>query len=365
MKIHALGSTTESWHAGGRIMRKMKAAVLHKPLDMRIEYLDVPEISPLDVLVRIKRVGICGSDVHFYLQGRISSFIVEKPIILGHECSGEIAEVGEKVTNVKVGQRVIIEPGFTCGVCEYCRSGRYNLCRDVRFYGTPPYNGAFAEYVSAPAHNVYPMPDNMTYGEGAMIEPLAVGMMAAKRGGVTVNDSVAIFGAGPIGLLALQAAKSHGVIDAYVIDVIDYRLDYALKLGAENAINASKENVPEQIMQLTGKKGVDVVIEASGSIKALQQALHIVKPGGRIVLVGYPLVEVPLLIDRILEKELNILGVHRYANVFPAAIKCVSSGKIDVKTLITHVFPLERILEGFDVHIKKVGNPIKIQIEVS
>ncbi len=346
-------------------MRKMEAAVLYKPLDMRMEYLDVPEIGPNDVLVKMKRVGICGSDAHFYLQGRISSFIVEKPIILGHECSGEIAEVGEKVTNVKAGQRVVIEPGFTCGVCEYCRSGRYNLCRDVRFYGAPPYNGAFAEYVSAPAHNVYLMPDNMTYGEGAMIEPLAVGMMAAKRGGVTINDSVAIFGAGPIGLLTLQAIRSRGVIDAYVTDIVDYRLDYALKLGAGAVINASKENVLEQIMQLTGNKGVDVVIEASGSIKALQQALDIVKPGGRIVLVGYPLVEVPLLIDKVLEKELSILGVHRYANVFPTAIKCVSSGKIDVKSLITHVFPLDRILEGFEAHIKKIGNPIKVQIEIS
>ena len=345
-------------------MRKMKAAVLYKPLDMRVEYVDIPSINPSEVLVRVKNVGICASDVHYYLHGKIASFIVEKPLILGHECSGEVVEVGEKVTGVEVGERVVIEPGFTCGSCEYCRSGRYNLCENVRFYGTPPYHGAFAEYVSAPAQNVYSMPNNMTYEEGAMIEPLAVGMMAAKRGRVTVHDTVAIFGAGPIGLLSLQAVRSHGVIDTYVIDIIDYRLDYAQKLGASEVINASKTDVIKQIMKLTQGKGVDVIIEASGSPKAIKQALEIIKPGGRIILVGYPLIEVPILIDKILAKELDILGVHRYANVFPTAIKCVASGKIDVKSLVTHIFPLEKILEGFETHIKKIGNPIKIQIKI-
>lgn len=344
--------------------KRMKAAVLHKPLDMRIEDVDVPQIGRRDVLVRVRRVGICGSDVHFYLHGKIGSFIVTKPLILGHECSGEVVEVGEDVKNVKVGQRVVIEPGFTCGVCEYCRSGRYNLCPNVRFYGAPPYDGVFSEYTSAPEENIHLMPENMTYEEGAMIEPLAVGLMAAKRGRISVHDKVAIFGAGPIGLLALQAVKSHGVTEIFVVDVIDYRLEYALKLGAERVINASKEDAVKQIMEFTGGRGVDAIIEASGSPKAIQQALDAVKPGGRIILVGYPLVDVPILIDKILMKELDILGVHRYANVFPTAIRLVSSGKVDVKTLVTHVFPLDKILEGFNVHINKIGKPIKVQIEI-
>ena len=345
-------------------MGKMRAAVLHKPLDLRVEMVDVPRVGAGDILVRMRRVGICGSDVHFYLRGRIGSFVVEKPLILGHECSGEVAEVGEEVTNVEIGQKVVVEPGFTCGICEYCRSGRYNLCPDVRFYGTPPYDGTFAEYALAPAENVYPMPDNMTYEEGAMIEPLAVGLMATKRGKVSVHDSVAIFGAGPIGLLSLQAARSHGVIETFVVDIIDYRLDYALKLGAGTVINASREDAAETIMKKTRGRGVDVVIEASGAPEAVKQALDVVKPGGRIVFVGYPPTEVPISIDKILIKELDILGVHRYANVFPTAIKLVSSGKIDVKSLVTHVFPLERILDGFKVHIDKIGNPIKVQIEI-
>ncbi|MEM1508162.1 MAG: NAD(P)-dependent alcohol dehydrogenase [Candidatus Bathyarchaeia archaeon] len=342
----------------------MKAAVLYKPFDMRIEDVETPKINAREVLVKMRRVGICGSDVHFYCHGRIGTFIVDHPLILGHECSGEVVKVGEEVKGIKVGERVVIEPGFTCGVCEYCRSGRYNLCPNVRFYGAPPYNGAFAEYVSAPAENVYPIPENMTYEEGAMIEPLAVGLMAAKRGGVSVHDSVAIFGAGPIGLLSLQAAKSHGVIETFVIDIVEYRLKYASGMGAKFTINASRENAIERVMELTDNKGVDVVIEASGSPKAFQQALDVVKPGGRIVLVGYPLIEVPIIVDKILMKELDIRGVHRYANVFPTAIKLVSSRKVDVKSLVTHVFPLEKIVEGFKVHMDKIGNPIKVQIEV-
>jgi L-iditol 2-dehydrogenase len=345
-------------------MAKMRAAILYKPLNIKIEEIDAPMIGPKNVLVRVRRVGICGSDVHFYLHGKIGSFIVEKPLILGHECSGEVVEIGENVKNVSVGQRVIVEPGFTCGVCEYCRSGRYNLCPDVRFYGAPPYDGAFAEYVSAPEENVYPMPDNMTYGEGAMIEPLAVGLMAAKRGGISVHDKVAIFGAGPIGLLALQAAKSHGATETYIADLIKYRLEYAERLGADVTINALEEDTVSLIKELTGGRGVDILIEASGSPKCIQQAIEAVKPGGRIVLVGYPLVEVPINVDKILMKELDIRGVHRYANVFPTAIKLVSLGKVNVKDLITHVFPLEEILEGFRAHIEKIGNPIKIQVEI-
>ncbi|MEM1582463.1 MAG: NAD(P)-dependent alcohol dehydrogenase [Candidatus Bathyarchaeia archaeon] len=345
-------------------MGKMRAAVLYKPLDMRIEDVDVPRIGPRDVLVRIKRVGVCGSDVHFYLHGKIGSFVVNKPLILGHECSGEVAEVGDRVENVRVGQRVVIEPGFTCGVCEYCRTGRYNLCPSVRFYGAPPYDGVFSEYALAPEENIHLMPDNMTYEEGAMIEPLAVGLMAAKRGKVSVHDRVAIFGAGPIGLMALQAVKSHGVTETFIVDVVDYRLEYAMKLGAEVAVNATREDAVSSIMEATNGRGVDVIVEASGSPKAIQQALDAVKPGGRVVLVGYPLVDVPIVIDKIIMKELDILGVHRYANVFPTAIKLVSSGRVNVKTLVTHVFPLERILEGFNVHINKVGEPIKVQIEI-
>jgi L-iditol 2-dehydrogenase len=267
---------------------KMKAAVLHKPLDLRVEEVSIPQIDSNEVLVKMKRVGVCGSDIHFYLEGSIASFIVKKPLILGHECAGEIMEIGDEVKNLKIGQRVVIEPGFTCGKCEYCKTGRYNLCREVKFYAAPPYDGAFAEYISAPEQNVYVMPDEMSYEEGAMIEPLAVGMMATKMGEVMAQDIVAVLGAGPIGQMALQAAKTYGVPEIFVTDVVDYRLEYAKKFGANEVINTAKENIMEKIMELTDNKGIDIVIEASGASSAIQQSIDIVRPGGRIVLVGYP-----------------------------------------------------------------------------
>jgi L-iditol 2-dehydrogenase len=341
---------------------KMKAAVLHKPLDLRVEEVSIPQIGSNEVLVNMKRVGICGSDVHYYLEGSVASYVVREPLILGHECAGEIVNIDNRVKNLKIGQRVVIEPGFTCGKCEYCRKGRYNLCGEVKFFGTPPYDGTFAEYVSAPEQNVYVMPDEMSYDEGAMVEPLAVGMMAAKMGKVTVHDIVAVLGAGPIGQMALQASRTYGVHETFVTDIIDYRLEYAKKYGAKEVINSAKEDVVEKIVELTDSKGVDVVIEASGASSAIQQAIDIVKPGGLIVLVGYPSRDVQMPFTKIISRELRIQGIHRYANVFPAAIKAVSLGIAIVKPYVTHVFPLKQIKEAFEANINKTGNPMKIQI---
>ncbi|HIE14136.1 TPA: NAD(P)-dependent alcohol dehydrogenase [Candidatus Bathyarchaeota archaeon] len=342
---------------------RMKAAVLYKALDMRIEEVPIPTIGPEDVLIKIRAVGICGSDVHYYLHGKAASFVVKMPLILGHECSGEIVDVGSKVNNLEFGQRVVIEPGFTCGKCQYCLEGRYNLCRAVRFYGTPPYNGVFSEYAVAPGRNVYPLPDNMSFEEGALIEPLAVGMMAAKRGAVSVEDTVAVLGAGTIGQMALRSVLARGVMEVYVTDVLDYRLEYAEKAGASVTINPLKDDVSKRVSELTKGKGVDVVIEASGAEEAVRQAFRIVKPGGRILLIGITSsIELKVPLAETVTKELDILGVFRYANVFPVAIKCVSSGKIEVKSLITHKFPFDKIIEGFKTHINKMGNPMKVQI---
>ncbi len=221
---------------------KMKAAVLHKPLDLRVEEVSIPQIDSNEVLVKMKRVGVCGSDIHFYLEGSIASFIVKKPLILGHECAGEIMEIGDEVKNLKIGQRVVIEPGFTCGKCEYCKTGRYNLCREVKFYAAPPYDGAFAEYISAPEQNVYVMPDEMSYEEGAMIEPLAVGMMATKMGEVMAQDIVAVLGAGPIGQMALQVQR------------LMVFLKYLLPMSLTTGLNTQKSS--EQMKSSTQRKKI-------------------------------------------------------------------------------------------------------------
>jgi len=340
---------------------KMKAALLYKPYDLRIEEMDIPEIGPNEVLLRIRAVGICGSDVHFYRTGRCGSFVVKEPLVLGHEASGEVVEVGENVTNVKKGDRVAIEPGFPCGFCFYCKSGKYNLCPNVKFYGAPPIHGAFREYAPAHAAFVYKLPENLSFEEGALIEPLAVGMQGVRRCQLEDGSIVAILGCGPVGLLTLQAAKASGAGYAIATDLLDYRLELAEKLGADVTINAGKEDVVKKVMEVTDGRGVDVVFEVSGSEKAFRDALRIVRPGGSIVQIGiFEKEEISFDPALIVDKELTIYGVFRYANAYEPAIRLVSSGKIKLRPLITHTFPLDEIVRAFEVVIKKEGNPIKV-----
>ncbi len=199
--------------------QSMKAAVLHGPGDIRMQRVSIPGIGPDDVLIEVKTIGVCGSDVHYYVTGRIGRYVVREPLILGHECSGEVVRIGQNVRNVDIGDHVAIEPGVPCRRCRFCKSGRYNLCPDVRFLATPPINGAFAEYVASPCDFVYKLPENMTFAEGALIEPLAVGLHAAKRGQVVPGETVVILGAGTIGLMVLQAVKAYGATRIIAVDL--------------------------------------------------------------------------------------------------------------------------------------------------
>ena len=342
----------------------MKAAVLYKPYDIRLEDVETPRIRADQVLVRVRAVGICGSDVHYYRTGRAGVYVVKEPIILGHECSGEIAEIGSDVEGFKPGDRVVIEPGFPCRRCSYCKSGRYNLCENMQFYGTPPVNGAFCEYIAADADFVYKMPENLTFEEGSMIEPLSVGIHATRRGHITVEDTVTILGAGPIGLLALQAVRARGVTTVYVTDIQDYLLEHAKRLGASETINARREDPVRRIMELTDGKGTDVVIEAVGSVETGRQTFEIVKRGGRIVIIGvFPKTEFAVRMTDFVDKELTVCGVFRYTNTYPTALKLVSAGKIELKSLITHVFTLDEIHKAMEVAEKKIGNPVKVIVK--
>jgi len=342
----------------------MKAAVLYKPYDIRLEEVETPRIGADQVLVRVRAVGICGSDVHYYKTGRAGMHVVKEPLILGHECSGEIAEIGGDVEGFKPGDRVVIEPGFPCRRCFYCKTGRYNLCEDIRFYGTPPVNGAFCEYVAADADFVYKMPENLTFEEGSMIEPLSVGIHATRRGHITAEDTVAILGSGPVGLLTLQAVRARGATNIYVTDIRDYLLEYARRLGATETINAQKEDPVKRIMELTDGRGADVVIEAAGSIEAGRQTFEIVRRGGRIVIIGvFPKTEFAVRMTDFVDKELTVYGVFRYANTYPTALSLVSAGKIELKPLITHVFTLDEIQRAMEVAEKKIGNPVKVIVK--
>ena len=345
-------------------MAKMKAAFLYKPGDICIEEMDIPVPKDDEALIRIKAVGVCGSDVHFYEVGRIGDFVVTDPLILGHECAGEVVGVGKDVKTVKVGDKVAIEAGVPCRKCEFCRLGRYNLCADVTFLATPPFHGAFCEYIAHPEDFLFKLPDNMSFEEGAMIEPLAVGIYAAERGDVNIRDTVAIIGAGPIGLMTLQAVRARGATEVLITEVEPFRLDFAKKLGASLAINAREEDPVQKILEYTNG-GADVVMEAIGLPETIGQSIKVAKPGAIIVWIGMPTVDdIPIRAVEAICKDVDIRGIFRYANAYPPAIRLVSSGEIDVKSMITTRFALDQVQEALEYPGKHTGSCIKVMVEV-
>lgn len=345
-------------------MAKMKAAFLHKPGDIRIEEMDVPTPKNDEALVRIKTVGVCGSDVHFYEVGRIGDFVVTKPLILGHECAGEIVEIGKDVKNLKPGDRVAIEAGVPCRKCNYCRLGRYNLCADVTFLATPPFHGAFREYVAHPEDFLFKLPDNMSFEEGAMIEPLSVGVYAAERGDVSVRDTVAIIGAGPIGLMTLQAVKARGAARTLITEIEPFRIEFAKKLGADVVINARDDDPVQKILEYTDG-GADVVMEAIGLPETIQQSIKMAAPGATIVWIGMPTVDqISIRAVEAICKDVDIRGIFRYANVYKPAIDLVSSGKVDVRSMITTSFMLDQVQEALEYPGKHPGTCIKVMVEI-
>lgn len=341
----------------------MDAAVLNKALDIEVKKVEVPEPSQDEVLIKVHCIGICGSDVHYYEYGKIGRYVVEDPMILGHELSGEVVEIGGNVQNISVGDRVAVEPGVTCGRCDYCKSGRYNLCPDVVFMATPPVDGAWSEYVTVRSDFVCKLPDEMSYETGALIEPYSVGIHAMFRGKVTPTDRILVTGLGPIGLLTIQAAKMFGVQEIYASDVIPFRQQLAVDMGITGVIDPSKENLKERISKLTDEKGVDVVIETSGNHLAISDAIKVVRRGGRIVLVGLPIEdEIPIDITHIVDSEFDVYGVFRYANTYPAAIQSLSRSDINIEKVITHKFKLKDIHKAMELATKEKDTSIKIMI---
>lgn len=339
----------------------MKAAVLERPGVIKIEELDKPSPGPGEILVRVKSVGVCGSDIHYYRHGRIGAYVVEKPIILGHESSGEVAEVGEGVNSLRVGDRVSLEPGIPCRKCVFCKTGRYNLCPDVVFMATPPVDGAFVEYVTFPEDFAFKLPDNVSFDEGALIEPLAVGVYASERAGVKPGLSAVVLGAGPIGLVTLQAAKAYGASPVVVLDISDFRLNMARKLGADFVIDSRDTQALEKVLDAVGGGGADLVFEAAGAVPTIQMTTKIAKRGGKVVFIGLSAKDmVDYNVVEVSGKELDVLGIFRYANVYRKAIDMVSAGKIDLKSMITHHFPLERTQDALDLADTKKNEAIKV-----
>jgi L-iditol 2-dehydrogenase len=342
----------------------MKAAVLTEPKKIVFEERPIPVPREHEVLVKIKHVGICGSDLHYYEHGRIGNFIVEKPIVLGHESGGEVVEVGEKVTNVKAGDMVALEPGYTCGKCDFCKQGLYNLCPDVVFMATPPYDGAFAEYVSFPADMAFKLPPNMSTLEGALIEPLAVGFHAANQAGAKIGDSAVVLGSGCIGLVTMMALKAMGVSTIYQADIIASRLAMSKKLGAAQVFKADEVDLVQAIMDNTHGRGVDVVIETAGSQITTQQTVNLVRRGGRIVLVGMaPEATIKYDFGQLISKEASIGTVFRYRNLYPAAISAVAKGLVPLKEIVTNTYKFTEIPVAMENSAKDKKNSVKGVIE--
>ncbi|MDR1252109.1 MAG: NAD(P)-dependent alcohol dehydrogenase [Treponema sp.] len=344
---------------------KMKVAVM-TGLN-KIDYIerDIPRPKPDEALVKLEYVGICGSDMHYYETGRIGDYIVKPPFVLGHESGGTVIEVGEAVKHLKIGDRVALEPGKTCGHCEFCREGKYNLCPDVIFFATPPVDGVFQEYVSHEAALCFKLPENVSTLEGALIEPLAVGFHAANQGGARAGQTAAVFGSGCIGLMSMMALKACGVSRVYQIDVMPKRLDKALDLGASGVINSKEQDPVEVIGALTGGRGCNLVIDTSGVEAVAGQSVQVLRKGGVLVMVGYGktgMVNFPMSLA--MDKEIRIETVFRYRHIYPMAIDAVAAGTVNLKGVVTNTFDFTDVQNAMDKSIADKANIVKSVIKI-
>lgn len=345
---------------------KMKVAIMTDVAKVELTERDIPVPKADEVLVKIEYVGVCGSDLHYYEAGAIGANVVKPPFVLGHEAGGTVVEVGENVTHLKVGDRVALEPGKTCGKCEFCKTGRYNLCPDVIFFATPPVDGVFQEYAAHEAALCFKIPDNMDTMEAALIEPLAVGFHAARQGSAQAGMTAAVMGAGCIGLVTMMALKAMGVTRIIAVDIMEKRLDKAQELAATDVINGKEKDTVEEILRLTGGMGADLIIETAGTELTTRQAIHAVKKGGTIVLVGYSASgEMTLPMSLALDKEITFKTVFRYRHIYPMAIEAVASGRVNLKGIVTDVFPLSDIQNAMDMSVKNKADIVKSVIKIT
>ncbi|KAF6722664.1 Sorbitol dehydrogenase [Oryzias melastigma] len=340
------------------------SAVLHSKGDLRLENRPVPEPGPNDVLLHMHSVGICGSDVHYWQHGRIGDFVLQKPMVLGHEAAGRVVKIGSQVKHLKVGDRVAIEPGVPREMDDFFKSGRYNLSPTIFFCATPPDDGNLCEYYTHNANFCYKLPDNVTFEEGALIEPLSVGIHACRRAGVTLGSSVLICGAGPIGLVSLLVAKAMGASQVVITDLFPDRLAKAKELGADFQVAVSRSDTPQQLAKkvedLLGAQP-QITIECTGAESCIQTAIYGTRSGGVVVLVGLgaEMATVPLINAAV--REVDIRGVFRYCNTWPMAIAMLASGKVNVKPLVTHRFPLQQAVQAFETTRQGLG--IKVMLK--
>ena len=345
---------------------KNTEAILVTPGTMKIQDAPMPEPKDDEVLLKVEYVGICGSDIHGFESG---PFIPPKDpnqkIGLGHECGGTVVGVGSKVKKIKVGDRVNIEPGIPCGKCKFCLSGHYNIFPDVDFLATQPnYRGALTNYITHPEALTYKLPDNMDTMEGALVEPAAVGMHAAMEADVKPGKKIVILGAGCIGLMTLQACRVMGATEIVVVDMIEKRLDMAAKLGAMETINGGKEDTVARAKEILGDLGADIVFETAGARATAAQTTKLVMRGGRIMIVGTVPGDTPVNFLSI-NREVKIQTVFRYANNYPMTIEAISSGRFDVKSMVTDIYDYKDVQRAFEESLSRKSEIIKGVIKIA
>jgi D-xylulose reductase len=346
-------------------MTMMRALVLEKQHELTLRDIELPtEPGPGMVKIKLHTVGVCGSDVHYYTHGRIGPFVVNEPMVLGHEAAGTIVEVGPGVTTLTVGDRVCMEPGVPDPNSRSARLGMYNVDPAVTFWATPPIHGVLTPYVVHPANYTFRLPDNVSFAEGAMVEPFAVGMQAATKAKITPGDTAVVLGAGPIGTMVALAALAGGCARVIIADLAQPKLDIAAKYQGIIPVNITKTKLVDEVNRLTDNWGADVTFECSGSPKAWAGIVDLARPGGTIVIVGLPVDDVLFDIASLSVKEITIASVFRYAHQYDRAIALMASGRVDLKPLISETFSFEDSIRAFDRAVEARPTDVKLQIRM-
>lgn len=342
----------------------MKAAVLEEIGVIKVKEQPDPVCGPDDVMIRQQRIGVCGSDIHFWKHGRIGAAVLKLPTIIGHESSGEVVEVGKNVTHLKVGDRVTPEPGYSCGKCFFCRLGDYNVCPSNKFQGAPSAPGCQVEYLAWPADWTYKLPEHLSYMEGALVEPLNVAHFGVRRGRLMGGETVLITGSGTIGLCALQLSVAYGAAQIIVSDPVAGRLEMARSMGASHVLDLAQGDLVQTVEQLTQGRGVDIAIECSGAEQAARDAVMSTRRGGRVVLVGmFHEDEFILPVMNMIRRQIEVIPSFRYANVFKPTLDMLAAGRFPhAKDMVTHHFPLEEVETAFIYTDEKRDGAIKCML---
>lgn len=343
------------------------AAVVHGPNDLRLEQRPIPEPAFNEVVVEVDCCGICGTDIHFLKEGGFGAQMLTKPIVLGHESSGVVRKVGSKVTHLTVGDRVAIEPAAGCRTCDLCKVGKYNVCLDGKHCTTQNHDGNCSNYYAQYADCCYKLPDHLTMEEGALLEPLSVAVYATRRADIRLGSRTIIFGAGPLGIMCLIAAKAMGATRTVVLDLarVQHRLDLAKKLGATGVIAINKDDkeddLVKQIQQFLGGPA-DRVMECTGSQPGMRISIKATRNAGKICLVGLGNDDVKLPMVDAISREIDLITAMRFNHDFPAALEIVASGYVDIKPIVSHHFDLKNVHEAFRVASQGEGNKVLIHL---